>query len=56
MGQGCWASAGPPRSELGSVCHPGWSLFAFGLHLARMETLSLLLEINPAFIKWGSQL
>lgn len=32
-----------------------WGLFAFGLHLAKVETFSPSLETTPAFIRWRSQ-
>lgn len=46
-----WAQQEQPEMLQGSF----WGLFAFGLHLARMETFSLLLETTPVFIRWGSQ-
>lgn len=48
-----WNHGSNSTSAPGAVGDPGRSLFAFGLHLALTETLSLLLETAPAFIRMG---
>lgn len=47
-----WAQTGTARDAPGQL----WDLFAFGLHVASVETFSLLLETPPASVRRGSQL